>query len=248
MCFDYSYAALDARVLLSIAAVLDQQLRDGVEARNQLRRARMRAHAAAVAAAAEAEQDAAAAHVASGDRTAAVAPVSAVQNDNSNSDCRISLVSSVDSHGRRYSANSIDSGSDGDGSGNSQQTDATKMEDERVDAQEELEQTGAERVGQSAPNPEGFVTDPRDGQTSAQQGEQQPPHGMGLFQGQLEKAQLQHTTVTEDVGICELPTATHKIDESMELELAETGLDQQTIEVACPGLHCYLPWGKEFTS
>lgn len=42
----HSYAALDARVLLSIAAVLDQQLCDGVAARNQLRRVRARTRTA----------------------------------------------------------------------------------------------------------------------------------------------------------------------------------------------------------
>ena len=57
----YSYAALDARVLLSIAAVLDQQLCDGVVARNELRRSCMRTlapPAESVAAAAREAQDA----------------------------------------------------------------------------------------------------------------------------------------------------------------------------------------------
>ena len=136
-----SYAALDARVLLSIAAVLDQQLCDGVVARNHLRCARMRARAAAAAA----ERDATAAREAHAARAIAIASENSPKdrNDDENgSVCSSSIGSSVDSHGRRYSASSTVSSSDR-GTDSSHHPNA-----EEKDAHNELQQVHYEHMQQ----------------------------------------------------------------------------------------------------
>lgn len=123
-------------MLLSIAAVLDQQLCDGVTARNHLRRAR------ALSLAAAAERDAAAARAA---RAASIASINLTggHDDDTGSVSSSSFGSSVDSHGRRYSASSTGSDSD---SNSSAQKMTPEVEDEHT--KEEVEQGRHEQASQ----------------------------------------------------------------------------------------------------
>lgn len=218
-CWLYSYAALDARVLLSIAAVLDQQLCDGVVARNHLRRARTRARAAAAAA----ERDAVAAREARAARAIAVASAASPKDqddDDNGSVCSSSIGSTVDSRGRRYSASSTASGSDSDThSSNKSNTEDEKQE---KNAQQELQQVHCEYM------------------------QQQEDHDHDKLQQLMQTQPQELAAASEGFPTSDVGTST-----PFQLDMHDTSTDDmevQTIEAVPPGRHCYLPWGRDFST
>ena len=204
-----SYAALDARVLLSIAAVLDQQLRDGVTARNHLRRART------VSLAAAAERDAAAA------RAASLASINLPegQDDDTGSVSSSSFGSSADSHGRRYSESSTGSDSD---SNSSAQMMMPQVEEEHTT--ENMEQGRDENASQE---------------------DREVP-----IQAQLQHAAAKYIDSGKSKTAMPAPDRLPECEASAQGELT----DEQrfgfleTVEAVRPGLHCYLPPGKDFVT
>ena len=227
------YAALDARVLLSVAAVLDKQLSDGVAARNKLRTARARAHAAAVAAAAKAAEEAAAAAQAVAEARAAAeaeaeAKANAMEQDDDDGSDSSSLGSSVDSHGRRYSASSADSLGT---TMTSATTDAMDEEGEEVEAQVEQEENG--------------VGLPASAMTPAADASDREPMQMGSSAAgaNIQEAPVCAAAEGKDrVQEYEAKTKRELMAMDFDLPMAPAA---QTVELVRPGVHCYLPTGKD---
>ena len=196
------YAALDARVLLSIAAVLDKQLAEGVKGRAKLKKARARAREAAEAAAAQAAAEAAAvveAKAAEQAARVAAEAAAAVEDDSS------SIGSSVDSQSRRYSASSTDST-------------ATNSTTPQADGDMALDAAAATSAAAA------IDADAIDGSHAAV-GEEDP----------------------EAKRIREHEAQTKKMLMEIDMNFGFAPTVAQTIELLQPGVHCYLPRGKDCT-